>query len=395
MRVEEQFLSVLSEDVAEARQREQAAFDEVAGPCSRNVVLYGAGNLGRKVLRGLRAENVDVLAFADADPARWGSVLEGVPLLSPQDAVDKFATNAVFVVCVWHPERHSGMQDIINTLRTLGAQRVCAFVPLFWKYADRFLPYVFWDLPSRLLSERDQIEKGYNTFTSEESRRQYVRMLQARIRADFSVWPEVAQPPAYFPQELFRLGADDCFTDCGAFDGDTVREFIQQTGGQFRRIVAFEPDPANFEALTRSLNISDLRGRLVLHKAALAACAGKVRFAAIGGDTSAVTPAGEVEVDSTTLDEAVASERPTFIKMDIEGSERDALLGGRRIIAENKPILAVSIYHNPNDLWSLPLLMKSVSPESHFYLRMYWRDGWDTVCFAVPPHRDLTRGIWQ
>jgi hypothetical protein len=70
--------------------------------------------------------------------------------------------------------------------------------------------------------------------------------------------------------------------------------------------------------------------------------------------------------------------------MDIEGSERAALEGARRLMGQHHPKLAVSAYHFPRDLWEIPLLLARLCPASHLYLRHYTREIDDTVCYALP-----------
>ncbi len=390
MRWQEQIESILAESVADARERERHAFDEIAGPHSGRLVLYGAGNLGRRTLRGLRQHNVEPIAFADASPALSGKQVEGVPAYSPVEAVRRFGKDATFVVCVWHPDREYGVQDIVDRLSEMGAKRVASFVPLFWKYAETFLPYFFWELPSKLLAGAERIRRACAAL-DDGSRCLFLSQLRMRMAARFAGAEELSSLPAYFPADLFRLHADECFVDCGAFDGDTIREFLSQSENVFRHIVAFEPDPRNFDRLQSALNADEhIRGRVTLHRAAVGEREGIVRFAATGGDDAAVQADGEVEIECRTLDEAAGSRNPTFIKMDIEGSERAALSGGRRTIVSGKPVLAVSIYHQPHDLWDLPLFMLELEPDSRLSLRMYWQDGFDLVCFAVPPERTLS-----
>jgi FkbM family methyltransferase len=385
---DERLEAILSESVASARERECRAFDEAAGPFAQSLVLYGAGNLGRNVLRGLRKNGMDAIAFADANPVLSGKLVEGVPVFSPEDAARKFGKNAAFVVCVWHPDRQHSIQHIMANLAQLGADRVTSFVPLFWKYSSTFLPYFFWDLPSKFLAERAAIEHCYSALSDEASKTYFVDNLGFRADGDFRQPSSPSELPAYFPRELFHLSADECFVDCGAFDGDTIQAFLGETHGVFRRIVAFEPDPRNHDALQRNFLAADsLRSRAVIHKAAVGASKGKVRFNATGLDNAAVTNDGELEIECTTLDESLQGENPTFIKMDIEGSERGALSGGKGTIRSSRPVLAVSVYHRPEDLWTLPLYMSELNPGSHLSLRMYWHDGFDLVCFAVPSHR--------
>jgi hypothetical protein len=76
-----------------------------------------------------------------------------------------------------------------------------------------------------------------------------------------------------------------------------------------------------------------------------------------------------------------------MIKMDIEGSELDALEGAARAISSHAPLLAICLYHCPEHLWALPLWMKRAEPESRLYFRSHALDGFDSVCYAVPRHR--------
>jgi len=48
-----------------------------------------------------------------------------------------------------------------------------------------------------------------------------------------------------------------------------------------------------------------------------------------------------------------------FIKMDIEGSERRALLGARQTIQRYHPRMAICVYHLPDDPVVIPLLIES------------------------------------
>ena len=73
--------------------------------------------------------------------------------------------------------------------------------------------------------------------------------------------------------------------------------------------------------------------------------------------------------------------------MDIEGAEFDALRGGSNVIRRDRPILAICVYHNQNDIWRIPLLIHEMIPEHKLYLRAYEGDGFQTVMYAVPPER--------
>jgi len=89
---------------------------------------------------------------------------------------------------------------------------------------------------------------------------------------------------------------------------------------------------------------------------------------------------------TTTIDEAVAkgsAPRVDFIKMDIEGSELSALLGSEATIRRWRPKLAISLYHRPEDFFSIPSWIDSLGVEYRFYLDHYSIHHEETVLFAA------------
>lgn len=73
----------------------------------------------------------------------------------------------------------------------------------------------------------------------------------------------------------------------------------------------------------------------------------------------------------------------TFIKMDIEGAEYKAIKGAETIIRNYHPKLAISIYHNAEDIWELPRLIMTICPDYKLYLRHYSIAQAETVLYAV------------
>lgn len=389
LHLDAQLESILSEDLAAARTREQAAFDKAAGSFAQSLVLYGAGKLGRKVLRGLRENGLDALAFADANASLFGKNIDGVPVLSPEAATQKYGAKAAFVVSVWHPDPQSGVRNIGDGLAAMGARFVTSFAQLFWKYAKTFLPHYFWDLPSNLLAHQAEIRQAYQLFREETSKAQFVSDLELRTHGRFRERVP-CMGSQYFPSDLFRVSPQGCFVDCGAYDGDTIREIVSESNGRVPRIVAFEADPANFSRLRDYVAIQpELYERVTLHRAAVARERGTLRFAATAGSDAAVSDGGETVVDCVRLDDVLGAETPTMIKMDIEGSELDALEGAVRLISSHEPLLAVCVYHRPDHLWKIPLWLKNAEPSARLHLRSYSVDGFDSVCYAVPAARAL------
>jgi FkbM family methyltransferase len=384
--------ALLAESVAAAVAREAGTFAQLA-PFGNRIVLFGAGGLGRRVLAGLRGNGIEPLAFSDNNSKLWGTAVDGLAVLSPQDAVRAFGDGAAFVVTVWGALGKDRMRDRIAQLRALGCANVLTFLPLGWKLPDGLLPHYGADLPHRVLAAAGRVRAGFELWADDASRNEYVAQLRWRLLGDFDGLGVPAGHPIYFPRDLCSLRADEVFVDCGAFDGDTARLFAHEAGGRFGKIVAFEPDPVSFEKLRHTLRtLPGAHGdNVVAHPYATAAKSERLRFIASGTAMSALGE-GDLEVEATTLDEMLADCKPTYVKMDIEGSEPDALAGAAGIIAEHAPVLAISCYHRQDHLWEIPLQIHALNPKYRFYLRPHDIEMWDLICYAIPHGRSATVG---
>ena len=382
--------ALLSRDPPAMRVSERQEFDRLSG--GREIVLMGAGGLGRRALAGLRRHGIEPLAFADNAAARHGTAIDGVAVLSPEAAAREFGRRAAFVVTIWganSPHRFAHSRD---QLRSLGCDAVCSFPPLFWKYAEALLPFYLQDLPSKVLEDRDQVLQGFDLWEDEASRAEYIAQVRFRLCADFDGLSHPVQHPQYFPPDLFSWSGDEWIVDGGAYDGDTVRTVSRLHGDRFGHMLAVEPDPANFERLlaTAAALPPAVRAKLDCRQIALASRHGTLHLDATGtasSTTSAAASAAAIAVPAETLDALVAGAAPTFVKLDIEGAEIDALEGARATIDRHAPVLAVCVYHLQNHLWRIPLLLRGWRRDYAFFLRPHNEEGWDLVCYAVPRAR--------
>ena len=73
----------------------------------------------------------------------------------------------------------------------------------------------------------------------------------------------------------------------------------------------------------------------------------------------------------------------TFIKMDIEGAELEALRGAESIIRKQRPKLAICVYHKPEDIWTIPMYILSLQNDYRLFLRHYSFGDTETVLYAI------------
>ena len=375
-------------DLAALKERERTAFDEAAGPLASRLVLFGAGHLGRRTLAGLRRLGLEPLAFTDNDSRLWHQQVDGVEVLPPREAAHLHGATAAFVVTIWRGEGTDRMGERRRQLLELGCRCAVPFALLYWKHAAAFLPHYALDLPHKVLADRQTVRSVLDLWADEASRREYLAQVRWRLEADFDGLPSPVAHEIYFPDDLFLQGEDEEFVDCGAFDGDTLRRFFLRRGESFRAIDAFEPDPANFKKL--AAYVADLpetrRRRIRIFEKAVGERRGVVSFDARGNESS-VVGAGSLEVESVPLDEILSGARPTYIKMDTEGSEPGALRGARETLARHAPALAICSYHLQDHLWTIPDFIRKASDRYRFFLRPHLLEVWDLVCYAVPADR--------
>ncbi|MGO9109566.1 MAG: FkbM family methyltransferase [Thermoguttaceae bacterium] len=379
---------LLNEAPATAVEREAQTFDEMTAPLGRNFVLFGAGGLGRKILRVLRSQKIEPLAFSDNAAALWGKDIDGLKVLSPVDAAARFGRSATFVVCVFSSGR--AFLPIRKQLTEHSCANVVSFLPLFWKYPDECLPHLLVDLPHRMLSQRDDVWNAFILLADDSSRREYVAQVRWRLRSDFEALPPPTDGDQYFPEDLFALTPDELFVDCGAFDGDTIQALVKRRT-DFKKVVAIEPDPMNFDRLQRYLSSlpKAIRDRISLHRLGVGAENCVAHFEAVGTSGSSFSKQGGIEVECNALDHILDGCAPTFVKMDIEGAELDALRGASGLLHQSSAVWAVCVYHKPGDLWHVPLAISSYmhNNDCRFFLRKYVPEMWETVCYAIPRER--------
>lgn len=379
---------LLKEGKAQAIERECSTYDRISGSGNKPVVLFGAGNLGRKTLAGLRKVGVEPLAFTDSSPGLWNTTVDNLGVLPPAEAARLFGMTAVFVISIWTGEGYDRMAQREKQLRDLGCLNVSTFVPLFWKFADTFLPHYAVDLPQKVHDQSDQVLRACELWNDDESRREYLAQVRWRLLGDFDDLPDPVSHSTYFPPDLCGIKEGEVFVDCGAFDGDTIEVFLEQPNAGSGQIYAFEADPANFSRLERAVRALPGIGSIKVHKAAVGAFNGTTSFCASGNEASYVSSGGVgIPVESVTLDGILGDVEPTYIKMDIEGAELDALTGAAKIIERNSPVLSVCTYHRQDHLWKIPLLIRSINPSYRFFLRPHLLEVWDLVCYAIPPNR--------
>ncbi len=348
---------------------------------NKNIVLYGAGTLGKQVLAGLQQKGFQPVAFVeDCEEKRF---VAGLPVLPLPEAHNLYRDESLYIISILNA--NFSYKQAVKKLAKLGLKNVMSFMAFYAAFPESFLPYYCIGRPEILSAAADKIHTAINLLSDKQSRDEFLSHMHFRRDLQFSVLPEPSTP-AYFPSDLFpKLANDISFVDLGAFNGDTVKLFLQRTQNKYGKIWALEPDAKNFTALlsfAESLDGKD-KEKISCLNLAIGDQVGEIGFHSEGSEGSCYSADSGEKVQTITLDSFFLDKAVSFIKFDIEGMEMQALAGGQKLIASKKPVLAVAAYHKPEDLWEIPIYIKSLNPGYRLYLRTEGYDGMGLVYYAV------------
>jgi FkbM family methyltransferase len=282
--------------------------------------------------------------------------------------------------------------DAQKRARALGFTRVFPFAVLQILRPDIYPPHMFYEgILEDLLDNTEQYKWLMGELADERSRAVLFGAMHFRLTWDAcaALEPIVERETLYHPHDefgssLFMFAPDEVYVDAGAFDGDSIRAFIKRTHGRYERIIAFEPDPMTCARLCESFGDERMEGRFDLYSSALYSQCADVPFQADGARGARCAIDGCAFVPAVALDNVLNGERVSFIKMNIEGSEREALMGAGETIARWLPKLAISVYHRPSDLWQIARDIREIDPHYSLFLRQHDGGIIETVLYALP-----------
>jgi FkbM family methyltransferase len=383
---------ILTESADAVREREASALDTLLKACNNRCVVFGCGGLGRRAIEKLTGLGVRPLALCDNNRSLWATEIEGIPVVSVNQAAAQFGEDSLFLIAVWNPHHWYG--ETAQQLKAAGVRSITSYLPLFWRFPNDFLPVVLLnDLPAKVYEAKEDVLAAERYWADDLSLRIYRANIHWRAMGNPESMPPRPDENTYLPKDIFAPVNEECILDCGAYDGDTVRQFLNRYGQNFAAIYPIEGDAVSFERLQKYIGTLPPTTARKIHPThcAVGAMRAIVRFGFDGvtGSKAGHADSASIDVPCYPLDDLPITEPVTMIKMDIEGAEYDGLLGARRLTQRDKPILAICVYHRQNDIWRIPLLVRDLLPQHKLYLRSYEGDGFQTVLYAVPPDRAL------
>lgn len=322
----------------------------------KEIVVYPGGSIWAVSVVEALDQMGGRLSLSDSDPKKWGQFVAGREI---QNFRDIYKSNPDVRVAICSGSSGSAIRRQLQEYLDADKMADVDVFPDVEEYR-RFVE-----------NNRKQIVSIANRLADKPSKETYLNYIAARILLDKSAFSALYEQDQYFVNGIMDLRDDEVFMDCGAYDGDTINEFIQRTGKIFRKIYGFEPDRENYAKLSDYVRSLDDDRVEIFNKGVFSS---KATFSSnpanLGTSSSCISEdadfvGGIIEVDA--LDAMLESSvPPTLIKMDIEGAEKEALLGGKESISRYRPKLAICAYHKPEDILELP---GGINPDYRIYFR--------------------------
>ncbi len=354
----------------------------------KQLILYGAGNLGKMAREYFERLGISFLFVVDAKPElyRRDPFWAGVDILGIQDVSIELKECALLAICVVT----APFSQVSAPLKEQGWRDVVPFYDIAEAYRDRHPLSNGWN--SGTLSEGDicGIESVLSRWEDDISRAHHLQFIawhSLREELFFDNAPVTTHDRYFIPQVLRALHDNEVFVDIGAHHGEVIIRFMEAVKNKFKEIYAIEADGENFGKLRNCLekNISGEKRKIYLLECAFGSAVDKKRFCYKLGYASQFSELGQTEVSVKALDDM--SIPATFIKIHIEGWERSAISGGLETIITNRPILTVTSYHNRDGLWTLPAQIMTCLDNYVYYFRLHSWHGTGGVIYAIPRER--------
>ncbi|MCL2035879.1 MAG: FkbM family methyltransferase [Oscillospiraceae bacterium] len=328
---------------------------------SRPLVLYGTGDGADKILQVMKQYGLEPDCFTksgDLGGFKPNEVFAGYDVLPLDSIVNKRLKNADFIVLVCFGTDKS---DVLERLYSL-AKEYEVYVPDVPVVGEGVYT------PEYVEENRDKLEKARKLLADEKSKEVFDGWLEYRLSGKPDILEGISSDKSEI-YSLLKLNNKEFFVDAGAFKGDTVSEFLAEVGGNFEKITAFEPDVKNYTFMRRKFYALPGEKFCAVNAAAWDED-GTLDFAAKTGRAgSAFSKERVKQVKSAKIDTLCGEDKPTFIKLDVEGAESRVLQGAKSIITKQRPKMVVSLYHRVEDMYELPLLIHSYNQRYKFYLR--------------------------
>lgn len=339
--------------------------------------LYGGGGACEDLLTHGQRYHMPIQFIVDKDKEKSGKKIKNIPIVS-LDEVKNDAANYKFLITT------SYVYSAYHTLLELGVSEEDIYYP------DRSCIYngyglhsyfakmhLFWQ-PLDVVEYASHYKNVYYSLTDDKSKKIFCAILLYRLTGKHYIEDGLYnEDESYFNNPFIQLSDHECYVDVGAYIGDSIIDFFVKTNNTYEKIYAIEGNRQVCNKMESIIVDKNNRDKIEIINAGVGAKRDVVIYNGYRAGT------GDSKMEIYTLDELLRDKKVTIIKMDIEGMEVSALQGAKAVIKEQRPVLAICIYHMCSDLWEILEVIQEIVPEYKFCIEQPFHNQFlETVLYA-------------
>ena len=352
----------------------------------KHIVMYGMGNGADKILSVCERYGIEVEDFFASDGFVRGHSFHGKTVLSYSDIKAKYGAENIIVLLSFA----TSLPDVLENIYKI-ADECELYAPDVPVFGNTLFTKEFFT---------ENLEKFVETeslLSDNESVRIFKEIIAYKLSGDISHLRLCESDPVEALENILHAENFEVYADLGAYNGDTIRSLLPHSP-RLKTVHALEPDARNFRKLNEYYtSLDNPNFELKPYNVGAWSSEDTLYFDKSGNRNAGLLQNSSdfsdainerskkiTEISVNSLDNILCSERVDYIKYDVEGSEREALLGSQKTIEEYAPSLLVSLYHRSEDLFEIPMLVHKLNPNYKLYLRrMTYIPAWDINLYAV------------
>lgn len=344
----------------------------------KKIFIYGLGSNGLKILNKCYNYNINITGFIETNPKK--KIFMGYPIYN----INEISNINIILLISFAAKKQNDIDYILYLNKKY---------EIYYLYMSPFDNILF--DKKIFYKNQKKIFYTYNLLKDYISKKIFINLINFRITGKINYLEYSLNNMLNNKNDLLNFNDNEVFIDIGAYNGDTIKEFLKINNNKFKKIYAFECDKKNFLKLKKNIvenNQIKLYNIAIFNKKTKVIISGNAtrNTYIINNNNNFLynqIKNNYYEIEADKLDNLIF-EHPTYIKYDVEGTEMLALQGSKKIIKNYLPKLCISIYHKNNDMFDIPIFINQISKKYDFYIRQIPHiPCWDTMLYCIPKQK--------
>lgn len=331
------------------------------------IIMYGIG-LGAEKIANL-CKNNDILIsdiFVSDDFFRNNQFL-GFKVMTYDEIIKKYKD---FIILVAFATR---IDEVLLEIKSLNKKHIL-FAPDVPVCGDDIFDYEY------AKRNCEKLNKAYNMLADEKSKQVFENIVNFKITGKID-YLDIDSENDEIYKDILNISKNESYIDLGAYDGDTIKDFLYYSANSYEKIIAFEPDKRSYKKLVKYTNSYE---NITCLNIAVWDCFSLLEFSNDGGRNSKVQAQSSISLFANSIDNVLNGAKCSYIKFDVEGVEKQAISGADKTIKQNKPKMQIALYHRSNDIFDILFQIAEIRNDYKFYIRKTkYIPAWEINLFCI------------